>query len=44
MREYHKTLNTDPDIKAKRVERLRSPEVVWESVIPPPSNIRRVCP
>lgn len=27
MREYHKTLNTDPDIKAKRVATLRTPEV-----------------
>jgi hypothetical protein len=27
MREYHKVLNSDPAIKAKRVERLRSPEV-----------------
>lgn len=27
MREYHKVLNTDPDIKAKRVAALRSPEV-----------------
>lgn len=27
MREYHKVLNSDPVIKAKRVERLRSPEV-----------------
>jgi hypothetical protein len=27
MREYHKVLNSDPTIKAKRVERLRSPEV-----------------
>lgn len=27
MREYHKTLNTDPDIKAKRIATLRTPEV-----------------
>jgi hypothetical protein len=27
MREYHKVLNTDPEIKAKRVATLRSPEV-----------------
>jgi hypothetical protein len=27
MREYHKTLNTDPDIKAKRVATLRTREV-----------------
>jgi hypothetical protein len=27
MREYHKTLNSDPDIKAKRVATLRTPEV-----------------
>ena len=26
MREYHKTLNTDPEIKAKRVATLRTPE------------------
>jgi len=27
MREYHKTLNTDPAIKAKRIATLRTPEV-----------------
>lgn len=27
MRKYHKTLNSDPDIKAKRVATLRTPEV-----------------
>jgi len=27
MREYHKTLNTDPVIKAKRTATLQSPEV-----------------
>lgn len=27
MREYHKVLNTDPDIKAKRAASIRSPEV-----------------